>query len=78
MPPQLREYKPQAPPARYLRKCGHPNDWTLDLVTLDNVIVSYCMGCVASKLGLKPVSKYKIVKNKEHPEGTLVKIWEEQ
>jgi len=45
---------------RRLRSCGHPEDWTLDLKELDGTIVSYCMGCVVERLGLKPVARHRL------------------
>lgn len=66
--PRLVERKP---PERYLRSCGHPVDWTLDLLDMDNIIISYCMGCVVEKAGLQPVAKHKM------EDGKLVKIWGE-
>lgn len=59
--------KPEPPP-RYLRCCKHPNDWTLDLMRLDGVIESYCMGCIVERLKMKPVAMHIIKDNK------LVKI----
>jgi len=51
---------PQPKPARYLMKCGHPADQTLDLKDLDDVIYSYCIGCLLEKIGLKPIKKFKL------------------
>lgn len=48
------------PVKRYIRECGHPADWTLDLKDLDGTITSYCMGCVIARLGLKPVARNRI------------------
>ena len=48
------------PIERRLRSCGHPEDWTLDLKELDGTIVSYCMGCVVTRLGLKPVARNRL------------------
>jgi hypothetical protein len=60
--------KPEPPPRHLRPECGHPNDWTLDLMRLDGVIESYCMGCIVKKLGMKPVDMHIIKDNK------LVKI----
>lgn len=74
--PRLRpieaDYIPQPqPPKRYIRKCGHYNDQTLDLLGEDNIIRSYCLGCLIERVGLTPIANHKIV------DGKLVKIWEE-
>ena len=61
-------------PARYLRECGHPNDWTLDLMNLDGMIDTYCMGCIVKKLGLKPIMRHKIIVNEQYPQGKLVEV----
>jgi len=53
-------------PARYVRSCGHPNDWTLDLKRIDNIVESYCLGCIIQKLGLRPVDKFKIKIGKDN------------
>lgn len=66
---ERRKLKPAGKlPVRYLRECGHPNDWTLDVVGLDGTITSYCMGCVVTKLGLKPVERHMV------KDGKLVEI----
>jgi len=59
----------QAKPARYLMRCGHPADQTLDLKDLDGVICSYCIGCLIEKVGLRPIRRFRL-----HVEGKRVKI----
>ena len=56
----MNNQKQMPKPARYVRNCGHPNDWTLDLKRLDGVIESYCLGCIIDKLNLKPVQKFRL------------------
>ena len=55
----------QKPPKRFLRPCGHPNDWTLDLVDMNDVINSFCLGCFIEKAGLKPVDRYRLEQTRE-------------
>lgn len=52
-------------PVRYLRECGHPNDWTLSCVELDGTLTFYCYGCIIEKCGLKPVARYQIGEGNE-------------
>lgn len=69
---EKRRLKPIEPPKRYIRKCDHYNDQTLDLLGGDGVFRSYCLGCLVKRVGLTPIAEYKIV------DGKLVKIWEEE
>jgi len=64
--------KPPPLPARYMRKCGHPNDWTLDLKDLNNIIHSFCIGCIIDRLGLKPVAKHEIRVEKDKIKLVLI------
>lgn len=79
--PKLREVKANEPIMQY-RKCGHYAGYTFDLTLLrkdgTGEIISYCAMCMVEKLGLKPVAEHHIIRDKQHPEGKLVKIWEEK
>lgn len=48
------------PVERRRRSCGHLEDWTIDLKELDGTIVSYCLGCMVARLGLKPVARHRL------------------
>jgi len=43
--------------ARYLRKCGHPNDAVSFMVNIDYTVNVYCTGCLMERSGLKPVER---------------------
>ena len=49
------------PVERQLRSCGHPEDCTLELITVEGVVKSYCVGCIMDKIGLLPVAKNIII-----------------
>ena len=63
------------------RKCGHYEGHTLDLTTFykdgTGKITSYCAMCLIEKLGLKPCAEYKIVVDKQNPQGKIEKLWSE-
>lgn len=52
--------KKMAQPMRYIRKCGHPNDAVIFMVTTDNIVKLYCMGCLVEKVGLQPVEELSL------------------
>ena len=78
MPTKL---KPSKEPIVPRRKCGHPGGWTFDFTEVYNdgtaVMTSFCAGCVMDRLGVKPVAKYRIVRDQKDPNGRLEKIWGE-
>ena len=46
---------------RFIRRCGHPNDWTLFLVDMEGKPFVFCLGCAFKKIGLDPCEIYPSV-----------------
>ena len=59
----MQEQEPQPEYVRYLRKCGHPNDWIWFLVDMDGRAYTFCLGCLFKRVGLKPCEIFKSVED---------------
>ena len=60
------------PVQRWTRECGHPADWTMDLKGMDDIIRSYCIGCLMERVGLQPVDAFRI--EMEHGKPKIIHV----